>query len=664
MKRIVFLICLCCTLQVLGQEKWQNKINSFKINYGVTLQKADSMGWLVVTNTKSFSLAESKNQLVLLRYDKCGNVRWAYSYETDTAAITATDALSDNEGNIILAGNYAPSATTPYDTKFFIMKISPGGNVIWAKVSNLSGVDYVYSIAQANNGAYFVFSNHDNMGDALTYNAITKISSDGNLLWYKYYADNPIWGSAIATSDDGLLIRSGNLIYKLNQNGVVLWANSYTNIRYTCEPTEIDNQYVFASYPLQADSICFLFSLSATGNLNWISPSFKSTTIKSIKRLSNGNLMVTGSIQSTSSSAYKICFTEFSSSGSVIQQQTIDASDQQLPTYGSDFIELDNQSLVYAAYERSAINSDYLILIKSRKLTDFSCSQTNTNITTLPQQQINVTPYSIYPINNPNQLISTAITKSAVNINMTMKCFVPDNNTINLGNDTLLCPNQSLVLNTGLGSSYQYLWSTGATSPSINIHQAGTYWVKAFVCDTICDTIVVSYVTPLFLNYTISPLVTNPYILVNFKNFTFPYSQLSWQTGDGYTYNSDNFQHQYQNGGIYYPLLTITDNYGCVYSAHSKVIVDEVTFYVPNSFSPNGDNCNDLFIPKCTGVDRYEMFIYNRWGEEIFTVVNQGWNGKLKGNQDAMQGTYNYKIIVKDIFGKESIRSGSITLFR
>ncbi|MFZ4740075.1 MAG: gliding motility-associated C-terminal domain-containing protein, partial [Bacteroidales bacterium] len=63
-------------------------------------------------------------------------------------------------------------------------------------------------------------------------------------------------------------------------------------------------------------------------------------------------------------------------------------------------------------------------------------------------------------------------------------------------------------------------------------------------------------------------------------------------------------------------------------------------------------------------VEKYEIFIYSRWGEEIFNAVNQGWNGRLKGNEEAMQGVYNYKIIIKDIFGKESIKSGAITLIR
>ncbi|MFZ4400201.1 MAG: gliding motility-associated C-terminal domain-containing protein [Bacteroidales bacterium] len=661
MKIYIYICCLFFSIQSFCQDKWQQKNNSFKLNYGVFLQKTDSNGWYVATNTKTFTPGD-RNEVLITHYNKCGNVSWSFRYTSDSASITMSDLISDNEENLVMTGSFSSADKSISNVRSFIMKLSSNGNIIWKKVFNLAGIEYVYSIGQTNDGAYFIFSNHDNVGGALPYNAITKVSHDGNLIWYRQYADNPIWGAAIKTTDGGILIRSGNLIYKINSGGSVLWSNSYNNIEYTSKPLEVNGQYIFASYPSSADSICYLFSITSTGNLNWISPSFKSTAIKSIKRLSNGNLLTIGSIQQNLSSLSKICITEFNVNGGLIQQQIIDASPQQLSCFGSDFIELDNQSLICAAFERSGLN-DSLILLKSRKLTDLSCAQ-STSLATFLQKQINLTTIGINSINIMNQAYVPSISKIAVNLKLTTNCFIPDNNTLNLGNDTLLCQHQKLILKTALGNTYQYIWSTGETSASITVDHAGTYWVKAYLCDTISDTIVVDYVTPLSLNYTISPLITNPYTQVKFENFTHPYSQLIWQTGDGKTYTSDIFQHQYVNGGIYYPVITITDQYNCVYSSQSKIIVDEVTFYVPNSFSPNGDGSNDIFIPKCTGVQRYEMFIYNRWGEEIYKAVSQGWNGKLKGNEEAMQGIYNYKIILKDIFGKESIRSGAVTLFR
>jgi gliding motility-associated-like protein len=55
--------------------------------------------------------------------------------------------------------------------------------------------------------------------------------------------------------------------------------------------------------------------------------------------------------------------------------------------------------------------------------------------------------------------------------------------------------------------------------------------------------------------------------------------------------------------------------------------------YVPNSFTPNNDNRNDVFIPVGKDISTFKMKIFNRFGEEIFnsTNINNGWDGTYKG---------------------------------
>jgi gliding motility-associated-like protein len=74
--------------------------------------------------------------------------------------------------------------------------------------------------------------------------------------------------------------------------------------------------------------------------------------------------------------------------------------------------------------------------------------------------------------------------------------------------------------------------------------------------------------------------------------------------------------------------------------------------WIPNSFTPNGDQINDLFRPVCMGLMDFEMIIYNRWGKEIFRTIKQeiGWGGKVN-NRITDPGMYYYTIRVK---GKES----------
>ena len=96
------------------------------------------------------------------------------------------------------------------------------------------------------------------------------------------------------------------------------------------------------------------------------------------------------------------------------------------------------------------------------------------------------------------------------------------------------------------------------------------------------------------------------------------------------------------------------------------VIFPEITAYVPNAFTPNGDGVDDIFIPIYAGVTGLmEFSIYNRWGNKVFTTADrsEGWDGHYKG-QDAEIGTYVWMIRVRDLTGAEWLKKGDVTLIR
>ena len=70
--------------------------------------------------------------------------------------------------------------------------------------------------------------------------------------------------------------------------------------------------------------------------------------------------------------------------------------------------------------------------------------------------------------------------------------------------------------------------------------------------------------------------------------------------------------------------------------------------FVPNAFSPNEDGLNDEFkaITTSNQITSFHLFIYNRWGEQIFesSDISQGWDGEYKG-QPSPGGAYVYKIV-------------------
>lgn len=138
---------------------------------------------------------------------------------------------------------------------------------------------------------------------------------------------------------------------------------------------------------------------------------------------------------------------------------------------------------------------------------------------------------------------------------------------------------------------------------------------------------------------------------VDFTNTSVDHDACSWQFGDGSGSTSENPQHTYPIGDIgnYTVELIVTTNFGCSDTAQQIIIVkDQLLFYVPNSFTPDGDEFNAVFIPVMTaGMDEqdYHIEIYNRWGEIVFQTddIHEGWDGTYKGHP-AKEGTYTWKL--------------------
>jgi gliding motility-associated-like protein len=142
-----------------------------------------------------------------------------------------------------------------------------------------------------------------------------------------------------------------------------------------------------------------------------------------------------------------------------------------------------------------------------------------------------------------------------------------------------------------------------------------------------------------------------------------------WDFGDGTDTLGQNTFHTYGNEGTYPVILTVETIHGCVDSFTDDVTILPVfTIYIPDSFTPNGDGINDEFRAFGEGVRSFEMLIYNRWGEQVFSSysISKGWNG-CKGNEGEIvqQGIYTYQVTLTSIFSSSVIqKKGKVTLIR
>jgi gliding motility-associated-like protein len=112
--------------------------------------------------------------------------------------------------------------------------------------------------------------------------------------------------------------------------------------------------------------------------------------------------------------------------------------------------------------------------------------------------------------------------------------------------------------------------------------------------------------------------------------------------------------------------IKLSNQFGCdsIVTLDAKVRPCNHIF-VPNIFSPNGDNVNDYFEAKGIDVGSFTMQIFNRWGELIYTShdINQGWDGKFK-DREVNPGVYVYLIKGRYINGDTFSLHGDLTLLR
>ena len=117
------------------------------------------------------------------------------------------------------------------------------------------------------------------------------------------------------------------------------------------------------------------------------------------------------------------------------------------------------------------------------------------------------------------------------------------------------------------------------------------------------------------------------------------------------------------NQVVKYRVYAVIDTGGATMDIYSNYvsIKQDVRLFVPSAFTPDGDGLNESFIPKGLFWTEYELKIYNRWGQTVFSSNNKNdiWDG---GNNSP--GLYNYYIRVKDKFGTELVKSGYLNLIR
>ena len=243
--------------------------------------------------------------------------------------------------------------------------------------------------------------------------------------------------------------------------------------------------------------------------------------------------------------------------------------------------------------------------------------------------------------------------------------------------DTLQgCPKQCIKFtdqSTPVGGIKSWAWTFGngnsdtstSESPTYCFDSSGIFNVSLkVISDSGCSSsltkpnLITIFSAPV-AKFTLSPQITSTVSpLITFTDSStdaYGISHYLWEFNEppyDATATVKDTSYAYHDSGTYCPMLYVINKHGCKDSVqHCVQITPYYTFYIPNAFSPNGDGKNDIFLPKGRFVCKFQMYIFDRWGMQLFYTedVNQGWDGSVNGSGIMVQeDTYIYVINVVD----------------
>jgi gliding motility-associated-like protein len=170
----------------------------------------------------------------------------------------------------------------------------------------------------------------------------------------------------------------------------------------------------------------------------------------------------------------------------------------------------------------------------------------------------------------------------------------------------------------------------------------------------------------------INPSVSEPE--VEFDNNSENADEYLWNFGNGNTSTQTNPFYMYSENepNVYVvELIAYNNGYMCSDTAYATIQVDDVIiFYVPNAFTPDGNDYNNVWQPQfISGYDPYDYhcMVFNRWGEVVWESfdASASWNGQYSGSQIVQDGTYVWKINFKEsMSAKHHQHVGHVTILQ
>ena len=219
---------------------------------------------------------------------------------------------------------------------------------------------------------------------------------------------------------------------------------------------------------------------------------------------------------------------------------------------------------------------------------------------------------------------------------------------------------------------YSYVWSNGATTPTIDSLCSGVY--SLHITDSVNCSIIDTFAIDVFSSFDSMRVWADDTLVFRGNSTRLHVTPVrngtyQWEpTGTLGTPNAPNTTAYPSDSTFYY--ITVIDSLGCEYRDTLfmpciDVICGRPNVFIPNAFSPNGDGQNDQLCFRGEWIVSFHIAIFSRWGEKVFETndINECWDGTYKGNI-CQSGVYMYSCEIECEGHQESFFKGDVTLIR
>ena len=674
-----------------GTIEWQMNLAGSRDDVITSIKETPDQGFIVLGYTAStdgdFFSNHGGTDIFVTKLSKTGSIDWIKCFG-GTLDEKSGEIIVSSEGGYLFTGsaksfNGDLLSKFPVDADAWVVKITSTGIMSWQQLFNGIYTDICKSVKQLSNKNYVIVSNIGNTSGANQREDIfvSVLLPNGNVNGQNSYGGSrqdlatcleatPDGGFVIlgkSNSNNGTLTKNqGNFdvwILKMSATGVMQWQKTFggseiegglgTDTFGTIKPTD-DGGYVFISSTNSKNGDIQLPTTPWTGTNArvWV---VKLNCKQDIQwqKIMGGSLTDFGVfVNKNADESYTVLANANSADGDVLGNKG-----------GQDFW--------FIHLSKDPKPKAKLIASGPVNFCEDKTVELDANIGNQYKYQWQKDGFDILGETNPKIIISQSGDYKVLVV--PKDCSKPQTDTsamivvtqkpkIGLPTDTTFCRNP-MQLNANRINGATYLWSSGENTPNIAPTSAGTYKlnVKVGGCDVDSSVNVKQSSAPIItLKNQIEDCfdATKPYILSAGTDLTLRYKWLP---------NHETSNNIYVSQAGTYKLVAMNTD-GCTTEKTVVMIQKCVSkIYAANIFTPNADGDNDVFWISTQDVTEYDLKIFNRWGETVFTSTSESdvWDGNYHSRK-AEEGTYSWKLTYRNINQVEEIqvKMGVVLLVR